>query len=343
MNIMKTTLLLMGISFGLAGISQTYELADTLSTGDMTSYFVLDSNANNLSGITGADVTWDYSSIGAINIPANNDEIIDRVESDFAADFPDADYCENFENSVQTFFTNSAADNIVYVYGFVFEEISNDFVIAYDEDPLEAARFPMNVGDTYDDDIVGKAIIPLAGEVALDGSATVSADGSGTLIVGDVTYTDVIRIHTIEITEGLILASPATITRDSYVYYQEGTRMPVFIHANILAELGAGGDFGFTAVYAQNEVTDYVSIEDNELKTTNLNVFPNPAASNMVTISTETGTERIVIRNTVGQTVLDLNQPKSSEMIDVSTFEKGVYIIEATKGSTTTTQKLILQ
>jgi hypothetical protein len=341
---MKTPLLLLGICASVAGTAQTIELEDTLSTGDAMTYYVLDSSATNLEGITGADVVWDYNSVGAYMIPPNDNNVINREDSDFAADFPDARYTEAFDNSVQTYFTNNDGASQVIVHGFVFQELSNDFIIKYDADPLIALQLPMNLGDSYTDDIEGTATVPLAGDISISGEASIEADGIGTLKMGGTDYANVIRVHTTEVSEGIILGSPATITRESFVYYDiDNFNMPIFIHATVLAELGAGGDFGFTAVYAKDEITDYVGLEEESTTPVDLSIYPNPVAGSFTTVSTSQGTEKLTIMNSVGQVVRVINNPQTSEQIDVSDLGRGVYFVQAMKGASTRTEKFIVK
>jgi hypothetical protein len=341
---MKTPLLLMGICAGFASFAQTIELEDTISTGDNMMYYVLDSNATSYSAITGAGAVWDYNSVGAYGLPANTNNVIDRTDSDFASFFPLADYAENFENSVNTFFTNDAAGNQVIVHGFVFQEIGSDFVIAYDTDPLISFKFPMDLGDTYTDPISGTATVPLAGEIAIDGEATVTADGTGSLKIAGNTYENVIRVHTIEVSEGVILGSPAIITRDSYVYFDiDNFNMPIFIHAKVLAELGAGGDFGFTAVYSKDEVTTFVGTEEEVAPKVTFNLFPNPVTGNTAVVTSPEGTTSLTILNTVGQAVVTINTPASTEQVDVSKLSNGVYFIQAVTNGVTKTQKFVVK
>lgn len=341
---MKTPLLLLGICATVAGTAQTIQLEDTLSTGDAMTYFVLDSNATAYEEVVGADVEWDYDDVAAYMIAPNNNNIIDREDSDFSTDFPDARYTEAFENSVQTYFTNNDGASQVIVHGFVFQELTSDFIIKYDVDPLISYQFPMNFGDSYTDEIEGTASLPLAGDVSISGEATIEADGTGTLKLAGTAYPNVIRVHTTEISEGVILGSPATITRESFVYYDiDSYNMPIFVHATVLAELGAGGDFGFTAVYGKDEITDYVGLEEETTSPVQLSIYPNPVAGTFTTVSATEGTTKLTILNSVGQIVRVINNPQTTEQIDVSELERGVYFVQAIKGAATETEKFIVK
>lgn len=341
---MKSPLLLLGICAGVSASAQTINEADTLSTGDAMTYYVLDSSATSYSEITGADVVWDYNDIAGYMIPPNDNNVINRTDSEFSDDFPGAMYTEEFENSVHTFFTNDEAGDQVIVHGFVFQELSNDFIIKYDEDPLISYKFPMNMGDSYTDAIQGTAVVPLAGDVAISGEAEIAADGTGTLKVAGTDYANVIRVHTREVSEGVILGSPATITRESFVYYDIASfNMPIFVHASVLAELGAGGDFGFTAVYSKDAVTDYVGIEEEPAEKLEISVYPNPVHGNFATVTSVQGTESLIVLNSLGQVVTTINNPNTTEKIDVSDLDRGVYFVQAVRGDATRTEKFVVK
>lgn len=343
---MKTTLLLLGICVGVVGNAQTIELEDTISTGNSMTYYVLDSNATNLSEVVGAGSNWDYSTIGGYGLPGNTNNVIVASASEHAAQFPDAAYNENFENGVLTFLSNDAPGNRTIVHGFVFEEGTNTFIIKYDDDQLVSMTYPMNLGDTYTDDIEGSAVVPLGSPIDISGTATVTADGTGTLTVGTNSYTNVIRIYTKEVSSG---ASPVggtvTFTRESYTYYDiDNFNMPIFIHGTVFADAGVLGDFGFTAVYSKDMITDYTGVKENELSNEiNLTVFPNPVVGELATITTTAGTERLTILNAMGQTVVTLNNPETIEKINAGDLNTGVYFIQAQLGNALKTQKFVVK
>lgn len=341
---MKTSLLLIILSAGFYGSAQTINLSDTLSPGDSQTYYVLDSNATAYSEVLGAGVTWDYSNIGGYGLMPNINSVIPAETSDFGADFPISDYAENFENGINTFFSNDAVAGEVIVHGFVFQELSNDFVIKYDVDPLISNKFPMSLGTTYDDPIEGTALLPLAPDAAIEGSANITVDGTGTLKVGSSTYTDVIRVHTVEISEGVILGAPVMFTRESFVYYDiTADNMAIFIHGTVLAELGDFGDFGFTAVYSIDEITEIVGIEETSNEKLELAIYPNPTTGNFATISTVEGTTSLTILNSLGQVISTYNNPGTQVQVDVSDLNRGVYFVQVIRGSATRTEKFVVK
>lgn len=338
---MKHGLLLIGLVLGLTTQAQL-TTANFLSMGDMRDYYSLDSNAANLSAVTGTGVTWDYSGIGGyLGSVANTNEIIDPATGSFASEFPGSAMQEEFNNGVQTFFNNSGSD--VVVDGFVYTEAANDFVVKYDDDPLVALSLPMNVTDTYTDDIEGSAEIPLAGTVDMTGDAVVTCDGSGTLMIGGNTYSNCIRIHTLEETSGNALGQDIFITRESYVYYDldDVNPLPIFRHDRVEADLDAGGIYGFSAVYSKDNITDYASIQNEEVS--NFSVYPNPA-TDVMTISLEgAATTQVVIMNAIGQVVYTNDNVQNLEKLNVSDFESGIYLVQVATKTGIKTKKVTVK
>lgn len=329
--------------FLLASVSasaQTITVNDTISSGDKVVYYVADTNATNMAGTTGPGVTWDYSTLAGYGI-SNLDTVIDAADSPFGSDFPMASYNEDFENGVKTFFSNT--EDSVIVNGFVFQEQSNDIIIVYDDDPLTTMKFDMSQGESYTDYLEGSAILPFVGTVDITGTATVEADGSGTLLVGAATFSNVLRIKVVENINGTASGQPFTVTRTVYSYYDMASNtMPIFMHATIFADLGLIGTYGYQAVYSAEPLTGtgFVGLEETEELT--FSVYPNPA-NDVVRITAPEKTEQISITNIAGQVVYSTYQPVGQIEINVANFPAGVYFVKLEKGSAVVTEKLVIR
>lgn len=348
---MKKVLLGLSILTGLAASAQTFTIDDTLSAGDSQNYFVVDSNAVNYDAITGSGVTWDYSAItGYSGSPTNLDTVQNASSSPHASSFPAAVYVDNMAGGNQLFFKNYL--DSVMVHGYVFDVDTYTITIKHDVDALKMLDLPMNLSDTYTDyvsgtiDVVG-APLPINGEPQ-DGTVTVTADGTGTLIVGSTTFTNVIRIKLVETLTATITVPPfptqtGYVTRTVYSYYDLANQnMPVFLHADInVVATGFGGNF--TAVYSSVDVAPAsgAGISTAELEA-DFTVFPNPT-TDFVQVTSSQNTDELNVINELGQVVIRLTNPKSIENINVSTLEKGVYIIQLNKGSNSVTKKLVIK
>lgn len=96
-----------------------------------------------------------------------------------------------------------------------------------------------------------------------------------------------------------------------------------------------GGEFGF------DNVTVYegtASVAENNIE--GLNVYPNPA-NDIVTISSNTyATKSVQLFDMVGKKVLDV---ETTATIDVSTLNKGMYVMKINEVGKTATRKLIVK
>ncbi len=81
--------------------------------------------------------------------------------------------------------------------------------------------------------------------------------------------------------------------------------------------------------------TDVVEITEEEFIT----FYPNPA-NDFVTVKSTTELDRLVVRDITGQVMMINNNPTTNEIINVSGFMSGLYIIEAHAGNKISIEKL---
>lgn len=339
---MKKTFLLLSISAFSFANAQSITVSDTLRTGDKINYFEAVTTAPNLDATVGANVTWDYSTLALAN---TNGAVKDSVINNVNPVYSNAFHQEQFDGGVNVFFTNTVTE--VTNYGFIFDLNGQNATVKYDVDPMQAMVFPMALGSSdYTDNISGEIITAIAPlPVNISGTATIKADGTGTLILGATTFIDVIRIKTIEILNGTVPAvipviggQPVEITRTSYAYYSlSNSRLPVLLHGELNAVVPTQADINEVNVWSSvNLATGGISSD----KIISSSIFPNPA-SEMVSIETTNSTS-ISVFNAVGQVVYSNLNPTSIETVDVSKFESGIYIVEIKNNKTITTEKLII-
>lgn len=341
---MKKTLLLFSVlSISLAQ-AQSITVDDTLSTGDVMYYYAADTGATNYDNITGSGATWDYSNLAYYDVAGATiaqDTVIDIATSSYATDYPNADYHDKFTGGVQTFFSNTP-DSVV-THGFVFSTGTNEYVIRYNIDPLKSAHFDMVLGSSYTDAIDGDAVLPTVGTTALSGSATITVDGTGTMIIGGNTYSDVVRVKTVEnLTGTIIVVGPVSVTRTSYIYYSPSTSdMPIFIHGQVFADLGATGTIDLKTVWSKDMLSGYAGVDELTSVKPELAVYPNPATTN-VTITSNNATQ-LVIYNTVGKEIISINNPSNTEVIDLTNLPKGIYFVQVKNAQQLITKKLVIK
>jgi hypothetical protein len=335
---------LLGI-FALAtyGVSaQTYTVNDTLSSGDSETYYVADSSASDLGTITGTGVTWDYSSLFTYAGTTSLDTIKNASDSPDFGDYSNADYHDDLANGASNYFTNY--EDSVISYGYTFSLDGNDAKVMHNIDPLKMMVMPMVQGQTYSDSTYGTADV-YGNSATTSGNVIVTADGTGSLILGTTTFTNVIRVKLDEtiaaiIDLGMLGTANGTVSRVVYSYYDLANQNePIFIHAsiNIASNLFNGG---YTGVYSSVDL-EGASVEET-LTSSEVSVYPNPA-TDIVTIIAPQGSNQLLIMNAIGQTVQTIKNPSTKTAIEVSAFETGIYFIQIKKGEGTITKKLIVR
>lgn len=78
----------------------------------------------------------------------------------------------------------------------------------------------------------------------------------------------------------------------------------------------------------------------NHFKSNEVSMYPNPANNSFKIRATNT-IDKIIIYNTLGQKMQELNPNKTSENIDISSFKSGLYLIQVDSEGKSVTSKLI--
>jgi len=296
----------------------------------------------NYATTTGTGVTWDYSTLFTYAGTQSLDTIKNASDSPDFGDYSMASYHDDLAGGASNYFTNF--QDSVLSYGYTFSVDGNNVKIMHNIDPLKMMNLPMSYGDTFTDSTYGTAEV-FANSATTEGDVTVTADGTGDLILGPTTFSNVIRIKLEEtinatIDLGMFGTAQGTVTRTVYSYYDLANQtMPVFMHASIFVNSNLFNG-GYTAVYSSVDL-EGASIGE-ELSATEISVYPNPA-ENMVKVSAPKGTQSVTVLNAIGQTIQNIENPALTTTIDVSEFQTGVYFIQVVKGDAKITKKLFVK
>ncbi|MFY0480971.1 T9SS type A sorting domain-containing protein [Flavobacterium sp. PLA-1-15] len=93
-------------------------------------------------------------------------------------------------------------------------------------------------------------------------------------------------------------------------------------------------------VYVDNVYFSNVPLGTVDFKTTSVKMYPNPVAD-IFNITAEKAIENITFYNMLGQQVLTMKSSKTSESIDISSFQSGVYIAKVTVDGKVSTSRII--
>ncbi len=343
---MKKLILSLSLISTIAAFGQapTLTSANIHAIGASHTYYVADSNAANLDAVTGAGVTWDYSTLQGYTTTVDNN-IVDATTAPNAADFPTSTKADELQNNFMAY-QNQVADTI-FAQGYTFSEPSiGDVIVELDIDEAKVIYYSFNFGDSFSDSIRGTLTVtggfPVSGD--LEGEIVTSADGYGTLLLGTNTYADVLRVKIEENSiADLGILGTVPVIRTQYYYYQPGTQnFPVFIHTSLEA---AGSTQN--VVYSQ-DMLSIIGVEElNEV--VDVNLYPNPV-EDQLTVEMNSSANfdaNIAVKDILGkvvyQTSRSVKKGTNRVEIDANRLQSGVYLVNITSGDSKITKKIIVK
>jgi hypothetical protein len=284
-------------------------------------------------GSGGANVTWNFLHLydsGLLSVP-----IVDPSTTTNGAEFPDANISYELGNNSYYYKNSTQKSQLVGAYVYSGDV---DTTIIYD-DYIDELRFTMNYNESYTDDAAGHFTFKYSGNLIdfeRDGSVDVSADGYGTLITPEGTYTDVLRVKQIETHRdsgnywGLSIIMNNTV--EIYKWYKPGVHFPILIFA----------EYNFPDIPENQKLAYYMdgnSVNIDKLKNSKQFFYPNPA--DKVIYLKDCLNCEIAIYNVIGNTVKYVKSGK--DVIDISNITEGLYFISRNCEGKTSTGKLIVK
>jgi len=198
--------------------------------------------------------------------------------------------------------------------------------------------YPITPTTSITDNFVGRQNYPGGGTHYLGRTGTISvqADGTGTIITPAGSFTNVIRVHTIEDyidTEhvGSVSLTPKHYHTDKYTWYREGNRG--FVYQFTTLTFPIAGTTTTTRIIEYKTSVSRVGIE--ELSAGHeVSVYPNPASESMTIAINTAAAEKVSVslQNMAGQVVYELNDlniqaGKNLIPMDVKGLPVGQYVV----------------
>ncbi len=140
-------------------------------------------NTNQEEGPAGAAQTWDFSTV-ILNNNAQPYIVLDPATSEFAAEWPNADYVATYSDAGNDryFYYNVLADRLEAVADNVSNTSDNN---TYNANPRTKLKFPFTFGESVSDDFT---------DPFNTRTVVITYDAYGTLITPTNTFNDVVRI-----------------------------------------------------------------------------------------------------------------------------------------------------
>jgi hypothetical protein len=195
------------------------------------------------------------------------------------------------------------------------------------------AKYPISFGSTITDNISGTFVFTVSGTCS--GSLNTVADGLGTLqLPNGLSLSNVLRIKSVQTlslsaTLSTLIPIPlqiGTIKQTSYYYFHSSNKFPVLtISYQSLSFLGSATP-SITGIVSGNAKILVSNVRENMINENLIKVYPNPFSSSFnIENNNAIKIESIKVFDAIGHLIF-VNS--NSKEVDLSTFTKGIYLLE---------------
>lgn len=284
-------------------------------------------------GSAGQGQTWNFA--GATSDSSYTETNFSPANAAGGSNFPLASYGTQVSaSSGTTFFVGSSV--ALQLIGSYAGDI-NGSITAVCSNPVDVMQFPASFSSTFSDPYQVAITSPFL-NFSVDGINSVLVDGSGTLTTPSGTYSNVLRVKSIDNYQYIGLPPiPGSVTEGSTTTYMwVSPDSPGFILMEYaISTEGTSSDTIIT--YSENPLS--IQNVTNQA----LQIAPNPA-NELVTVGFPSGAElnRVEVLDLSGRVVaIETVNGKSNRLtISTSSFTNGLYIVRAvdTKGAVVTSK-----
>lgn len=315
---MKKIILSLSLLFSVAANAQLTQANHAPAIGNpIYSTYQCDSSAITPSAM-GANQTWNYGIAG-----------LNSLNTFTTAASTDVSF-----NPANVFVSSSANNSSYYLasstdlkyYGGVLSINGTNITVKYSS-PAIFALYPMSLNTTTASITSGNAIV-LGQSGTFNGNCNVIADATGTLVLPAKTFSNVIRINTVQTLTASLAGGfvTATVTLNNYDYYAaNASKAPIFsiLTSTLSSSFGSPSYQKITTVQKDYDV---VSVKENSKNTIELSVFPNPATNliNFTTVSTEA--VKVIAFDVTGKIVATEIMETGKAKMNTGHLTSGVYI-----------------
>lgn len=301
-------------------------------------------DTNNIDeGAAGANVTWDFSTANKVG---NNEEYTHIAPSA-------TPYTSQYPAATLAYSTTSGQGNAGYIYykisATAFENVgfATSAIQMYYTNPQLVLQYPTTFNSSYSDTYEGSGTNSQNITTYRKGNVDVNADGWGTLILPQATFTNVLRVKIEQTTKDSINIMGQEIITESrivtYNYYRDDIKQQLMGISYIYSKDFFGGDVITKSVLYYPDATN--SVEN--VAQQNIKVYPNPATNNVVIENIgNTEATSYTITDVLGKTYLSetINTDFSSSNVDVSSLAEGIYVVSLFNNKTLVgTEKVIIK
>ncbi len=326
-------LALLSLTFCLSNIqAQTTLTAATTnpSVGESFNAHLYDATLVSV-GNSGANITWDFSSISSSGTQTTN--WVAPSTTPYSSSFSNANIANSDPSGNYYYFSATTTD-----YSSCGGASSAGQIVSY-SDLEKQLVYPMTYNTSFTDAFA--ASYTSSGMlINRDGTINGVADAYGTLILPYGTITDVLRVKLEEYYDDLYMGSPIVeYETEVYVWYKAGIHHPILSHTTFIMN-------GNTTIYGTYIDASHVGIDSNE-KHLGLKIYPNPSSGLFnLELFANNETTLFEVVDIYGKIVYQTEYSNTSfvkDKIDLSTLSKGIYIVRVTTADYQEIKKIQIQ
>ena len=282
-------------------------------------------NSKNLLG------TPDNSATGS-NVTFNNSSLTDGTLITAQVSAPSAGDLSAFPGTTVKF-DDGNGDLIYYKSSPTQLEITGAVVagavLNFSADNALYLKFPTAFGNTYNDTARG-TFTTTAGSGLFRGTITTTADATGTLLLGSQSFSNVIRLKSVQTynlfqsTDTFYIFSIGTLASTFYTYYDNLNRYPLFTStaATIAVPLLSFSQTSSAAIAQTNPV---LATQNNSTQN-KVTAYPNPVAETLFFAGDFSNYELVKVLNMEGRVVL--TQDITDGKVNLNLLPSGNYILQ---------------
>jgi hypothetical protein len=305
----------------LASTAQTLTYANSSPAWGNIPYFSSQCDSTGITpGASGAGASWNFTPTN-LHSPKtfNTSNTLPGV-----AEYSSANVSV-FSSSTNVSYYNSDANSLKYYGGSL--TVGTIAVKLVYNNPSIYAQYPMSLSSSTTSTPSGSITIAGAISGTFTGNATATASGTGTLTLPLKTFTDVVRVTTVQnlnATLSLGAGSLNTITDD--YYSTSASKAPIFsIQTSTISSFAGVSQQTITTIQTNYDIVGVNSISKPEIE---LSVYPNPSSSfvNFSTVSTEA--TKVIAYDMTGKVVATEAIEMGKAKMNTSNLASGVYMYQ---------------
>jgi hypothetical protein len=303
---------------GLVANAQLTQANHAPINGDFYTTYQCDSLTIN-PGASGAGASWNFGTIVTHSSVVNNYTVITNANSSY----PIPGIKVSSSSSNESYYTSTLTDLKYWGGNITAGAISAGLLYT---SPAVTASYTMSLNTTSSSATSGSISVPsLSQNGTFTGTSGTIADGTGTLILPNGTFTNVIRVVTTQTITFTVPLTTGTVTQQNWDYYNVGTRNSLFTISTSTFVTGAPFPSTSTQTVVTRSNPSTVGLKENKQNIIDMVVFPNPTSTTLNFATESKEAKQVLIYDVTGKLVDTQTITDGKLKLNVSAYNNGLY------------------